>query len=292
MNEYYTKTTDVIPYSRSRDTDIDIPLEQIETGFDKLPRPHLTKKGFRDPVPVGNATAQDEAVSVGQLLTGSLFFGIDQGSANSYEIAATIPPETYENGLLVGFVAASSNTGASSLNVSGLGPKELKTHSGESLLMGCISTGQPVIAYYSGSYGHFRIVSNIPGPGESASASARLAEEFALAAEESRNEAENFKNLVESHLLVESPVMTSEFTAEVNTIYPVDSSSGGFNITLPANPAPCDRVLFSSCGFLETKPCIFLRNGHILHGKEEDWLYDWDGIIEIWFVNGEWRFKV
>lgn len=158
-NSYYTVSTDVTPFTTSQDTDIDIPLAQIEAGFDKLPEPHASKPGFKT-VAISDATATDEAVTAGQIITGALKYKADTGAANAYVVELSVAPASYYAGMEICFKAANANTGASTVNVNALGVKSLKRFDGTDLVANDISAGQVVCASWTGTY--FQVTSALP----------------------------------------------------------------------------------------------------------------------------------
>jgi hypothetical protein len=162
MNTWYTRTTDIAPFSRAKDTDIDVPLASIEAAFDGLPDKHATKKGFGRPVVMADATAVDEGATAGQINKSSIFFGPDTGAANAHVVTLGITPAAYVAGLRVAFEAAATNAGAATVNVNGLGAKQLKDHDGTSLRPTAIVAGQYVEAVYV-SGGYFQVVSDVRG---------------------------------------------------------------------------------------------------------------------------------
>ena len=89
-------------------------------------------------------------------------FYVDSGTANTYVLSTTgsqISPPTYASGMRIRFVAGNTNTGASTVNVAGLGVKDLiRDDDGAALEPGDISTGE-TRAYYDGT--SFRVTTNI-----------------------------------------------------------------------------------------------------------------------------------
>jgi hypothetical protein len=66
-------------------------------------------------------------------------------------VALSKAPSAYTAGLQVRFLAANANTGASTLNVNGLGVKNLRRQDGTALRAGDILAGMPVSATYNGT---------------------------------------------------------------------------------------------------------------------------------------------
>jgi hypothetical protein len=82
----------------------------------------------------------------------SVFFS-DTGSASAYVLSVAdnrSPPNSYENGYEISFVALNNNTGACTVNVSGLGVKSIKTKEGSDPALLQIS-GRTNLAYDLGN---------------------------------------------------------------------------------------------------------------------------------------------
>ncbi|MEE4110554.1 MAG: hypothetical protein V2I24_14480 [Halieaceae bacterium] len=105
---------------------MDAKFDAVEVGFDKLP-------------------------SADQLAQGRANHALDTGAANAYVVALSKAPSAYTAGLQVRFLAANANTGASTLNVNGLGVKNLRRQDGTALRAGDILVGMPVSATYDGT---------------------------------------------------------------------------------------------------------------------------------------------
>jgi hypothetical protein len=89
-----------------------------------------------------------------QLIT--LYGGVDTGIANAYVLNFTANFTAYTDGILIYFLAANQNTGASTLNVNGLGPIPILTQTGLPLPAGFIVANQLVGVMYQG--GNFYLV--------------------------------------------------------------------------------------------------------------------------------------
>lgn len=88
-------------------------------------------------------------------------FYIDSGSANAYVLSVVSPngdPDVYSDGMTVRFFANNANAGASTVNVAGLGVKDLKDNEGNALLGGELVAGEIVRAYYDLSNDEFRLI--------------------------------------------------------------------------------------------------------------------------------------
>ena len=74
------------------------------------------------------------------------------GSSNAFTITSNRTIAAYFNNLVMAFTANHSITGATTLNMNGIGAKSVKRFNGEALASGDIITGQPIIVVYkSGS---------------------------------------------------------------------------------------------------------------------------------------------
>ena len=84
----------------------------------------------------------------------------DSGAANAYvlsPIGSNHGPIAYTDGMRVRFLPANDNTGASTVNVNGLGVKSIKTHLGATLTNKHIRTGRLVELVYNSTADEFRI---------------------------------------------------------------------------------------------------------------------------------------
>src|ERR1700760_2276002 len=86
----------------------------------------------------GNQIDSTDQVVNSQLIT---YYGVDTGSANSYILTAATPYTSYQNGELVFFVPANTNTGPSTVNINGLGVIPITTITGTPLTAGQIVAG-------------------------------------------------------------------------------------------------------------------------------------------------------
>ena len=101
-------------------------------------------------VQLGQAIADYSAVST---------FYTDSGVADAYVLAAIgsrQAPADYNNGTLIRFRAGNANTGASTVNVAGIGVKNIKKADGTTdVASGDITTGEDIWLRYDGT--NFRI---------------------------------------------------------------------------------------------------------------------------------------
>lgn len=110
-----------------------------------------------------------------------IWAGTSTGSADAYAVSPSPAVTSYTDGLQVTFISNFENSGASTLNVSSLGAKAIKTVTGSDLSAADIASGQLVnVIYIDGSPGTFRLIGQsgtIPvsggGTGASTAAGAR-----------------------------------------------------------------------------------------------------------------------
>lgn len=81
--------------------------------------------------------------------------GTDSGAANTYVLSPSEPLTEYSTRMIVTFLPANTNGGASTLNISGLGPRAIKSVNGVALNNGDIMAGWPLVLIYDGT--SFRI---------------------------------------------------------------------------------------------------------------------------------------
>lgn len=134
------------------------------------PTANLPMGGFRH-TNVDEGEARNEYAAISQIQDGDLHFGTDTGSANTYAVALTPAITAYTNGMRVIFRAGAANTGASTLNVSGVGAQSLVAADGTALSSGQISANMLIEAVYDVTATDW-IALNIPGIATTAEAEA------------------------------------------------------------------------------------------------------------------------
>jgi hypothetical protein len=87
-----------------------------------------------------------------------LTYAEDGGSSDAYAISLEIAPTSYASGQKIAFKAHTSNTGACTLNVNGLGAKPIVDFNNNALRTGAILAGQIVTVCYDGT--SFRMLSD------------------------------------------------------------------------------------------------------------------------------------
>jgi len=89
----------------------------------------------------GNIIATIDNVVNSQLIT--LFGGVDTGSVNAYILTFTASFTAYTDGVIIYWIPANTNTGASTININGLGTINLVNPDGSALLAGEVVANQP-----------------------------------------------------------------------------------------------------------------------------------------------------
>jgi hypothetical protein len=161
MNQYFQYLVKLLPGTKARAEEVNARFESVAAGFDKLPAPHSTTTGFTDPVAVGDPTLPEHAVSVRHAMSGELGYAEDTGTLNAYIVNLPIPPVSLQDGLTISFKATHTNTGATTIDINGLGAKQLVRSTGANMVSGDIQVGQIVTAVYTG--GKFVSTTAMPG---------------------------------------------------------------------------------------------------------------------------------
>src|SRR5262245_1224187 len=73
------------------------------------------------------------------------------GAANAYAVTSNRTISSLANNTMITFTANHTNSGASTLNLNGLGAKTIKRFSGSDVASGDITSGQPVWVIYKSS---------------------------------------------------------------------------------------------------------------------------------------------
>ena len=97
----------------------------------------------------GNTIRTVDNVQQSQLL--SLYGGVDSGAANAYILTFAASFNSYVNGIIVYWLPSNSNTGASTININGLGVVGIVNQDGSALQVGQIIANQICGIIYSGS---------------------------------------------------------------------------------------------------------------------------------------------
>lgn len=207
---------------------------------------------------VGNASARNQYAAAGQVQDAAFIYAADSGAADVYAITLAPAITAYATGALYLFKAANTNTGASTLNVNGLGAKAIQKR-GAALAAGDIAANNLVAVVYDGT--QFQLVSPIvtavtPSPittrgdvirGSSAGAEERLA--LGSAGQAVRSDG---TDLVFGSSLVQAVQTTSGVVATGTTQVPDDNTipqitEGTEFFTLAITPKNASSILIITC---------------------------------------------
>jgi hypothetical protein len=119
-----------------------IPLSQLDTNFNQL------------------------AAAINSLLTFGNYY-TDAGAANSLAVTVTSPQTvSYTAGLVLYVKVSNSNTGATTLNVNGLGTRNVVTNQGAALVAGQITAGGAYLFVFDGTNFQLQVPSTSLIPGD------------------------------------------------------------------------------------------------------------------------------
>lgn len=145
---YYSKNS-LTPRTTARAEEVNQQLAAIESAFNKLPAEAELKQA--------RAT----------------YAGADTGAADAYVVSLPYAPSAYTAGLTFAFKPANANTGASTINVDGLGAKAIKRANGDALKAGDLVADAVAVLAYDGA--DFRLISPNQADVNAAAASASAA---------------------------------------------------------------------------------------------------------------------
>lgn len=111
---------------------------------------NLPMSGFRH-TNVSSAQNLNEYPSVSQVQNDTFNYATDAGAANAYVVSLSLAPSSYVAGQRVTFKATNANTGASTLNLNGLGVKNIVNQSASALVANDILAGSTVSVVYDGT---------------------------------------------------------------------------------------------------------------------------------------------
>jgi len=113
---------------------------------------------------LGQTLTSSDLNQLGKAIAGYVANGaafLDSGSADTYVLSAIgskQAPPGYTNKMRARFIAANTNTGASTVNIASLGVKSIKDFAGNALTAGVIDIYQPNIIEYDSTGGYFRLI--------------------------------------------------------------------------------------------------------------------------------------
>lgn len=135
-NEYLDPSVDrVVDGVTARAADVNALRDSTAAGFDLLP-------------------------TSAQMKRGTIGYAVDTGLVNAYVVALPYVPSGYVDGLHVAFRPLLTNTGASTINVNGLGVKSIRLTDSSPTSAGELYSGVPVDIRYSTATGFFHLAPN------------------------------------------------------------------------------------------------------------------------------------
>jgi hypothetical protein len=120
---------------------------------------NLPMGGYRH-TGVGNSSARTHYAATGQVQDNVFCTGTVGGSANAITLTLAPVITAYVKGQRFEFVSTAANTGATTLNVNGVGAKNVYSDASTALVAGDIPNGRAVIVIYDGT--QFQIVNYDP----------------------------------------------------------------------------------------------------------------------------------
>jgi hypothetical protein len=125
-NDYYNDTGTLENNTLARAPQVVAEFQTVEAGFDKLP-------GYR--------TLNENRIG----------YLADTGAADAYVVTFATAPIAYNAGLHINMKVATTNTGASTVNVNSLGVKAIKRADGTDVVAGDLTAGRIVSLIYDGT---------------------------------------------------------------------------------------------------------------------------------------------
>jgi hypothetical protein len=116
---------------------------------------------------VADASARTDYAKVSQIQDGAYNWGTDSGAADAYVITLSPALASEVSGALIRFLPANTNTGASTINVSGIGAGPLQKYAGTALAAGDVVQNSICEAVYDGNASAW-IVTNPQGTTDTA----------------------------------------------------------------------------------------------------------------------------
>lgn len=93
-----------------------------------------------------------QSISPSTIQSGSYVFGTESGTANSHVLTVNPALTAYAAGQTFRYVVGNTNTGATQVNISGLGNKDIRDKEGVALVGGEIVAGTVIEIIYTGTY--------------------------------------------------------------------------------------------------------------------------------------------
>lgn len=118
---------------------------------------NLPMAGFKH-TNVGDATSRTDYAKVSQVQDGAYNWGTDAGAADAYVVTMTPALAAEVGGAVIRFLPANTNTGASTINVSGIGVNGLEKGTGAALAAGDVVQNSICEAVYDDNAGSWIVL--------------------------------------------------------------------------------------------------------------------------------------
>lgn len=219
-NDYFTDTSTAADFTRARASAVNTLSAAVEAAFDLLPAVASLNKVVKPAVTPG-------------------------GTANALTITNTNAVASYATGQKIAFKAAYTNSGAATVNVDGLGVKNLLRPDGSNLVAADLTAGRMYEATYDGTA--FQLHTNLldlseDGVGSyiaSISASALAAASSATDAENAQTAAESAQTAAEvAQAAAEAAAASLTASGLLTSIKTVDGSGSGLDTDLVRGTTP------------------------------------------------------
>ena len=140
MNDYYNEAFSGVAHGAARARQVQQSFQAVTAGFDKLP---------------GERELKEDRVT----------YGVATGGDNVFAVTLPYPITTYTAGLAISVKMPERNTGPCTIDVDGLGAKEIRLPSGEQLQADYFVAGQILrLLYTDTGQGHFNVGIGGSGP--------------------------------------------------------------------------------------------------------------------------------
>lgn len=227
---------------------------------------------------LASGSASGHALTLIQMQSAYGVYAADAGSANAYAVAYAPAVKALSDGMRLTFQAVSANTGAATLNVNGLGARALVGGAQQALQGGEVAAGSKVMVIYHATLDAWVLWGAAGGSPQVPTATKSL---HAL-------------NLQQAQSLVASArgmIYVNSSSSVSPGSYLVDTSAGGFTLTLPASPNRGDTLtLIDAMGTWAAANFILARNGKTIMAKAEDLTVNVsDQQFSIWYNGSDWR---
>ncbi len=170
-NEFYVNGDTLVGGTTANAADVKAEFDAIQSGFDKLP-------------------------TEAQLKSGNLNYAVDSGAADAYVVTMPQTWTAYTAGWHLVMKVTNANTGASTVNVDGLGVKSIKKTDGSALVAGDLVAGALVTLGYDGT--NFQVLNAVQGVVDAAENARDAAQTAQAAAETAQSAAETAQSNAET----------------------------------------------------------------------------------------------